>query len=112
MASRDRATCRYLSTTTMRRAVSNMVENAVKYDGTAAVTLTPPTDRVVTLSRTEAPKGTVVARRCPPSICQTWARKDSRADGGRTGSGSGPITSGSKESRTIGVELRPPLLAR
>ena len=37
------------------------------------------------LTAVARPKGsTVVVRRCRPSICRTWARRDSRAEGGRT----------------------------
>jgi len=41
--------------TAMRRAISNLVDNAVKYGGTAAVTLAPEADRVVILVEDEGP---------------------------------------------------------
>ncbi len=39
----------------MRRAISNLVDNAVKYGGSAAVTLTPEGDRVVLTIEDEGP---------------------------------------------------------
>jgi signal transduction histidine kinase len=41
--------------TAMRRAISNLVDNAVKYGGTAAVTLAPEADRLVILVEDEGP---------------------------------------------------------
>jgi len=41
--------------TAMRRAISNLVDNAVKYGGKAAVTLVPETERVVILVEDEGP---------------------------------------------------------
>ena len=43
----------------------------------------PPGSRASTLATPKGNEG--VARRCWPSICRTWARKDSRADGGHRG---------------------------
>jgi signal transduction histidine kinase len=41
--------------TAMRRAISNLVDNAIKYGGTVAVTLAPEVDRVVILVEDEGP---------------------------------------------------------
>jgi signal transduction histidine kinase len=41
--------------TAIRRAISNLVDNAVKYGGMAAVTLAPETDRVVIVVEDEGP---------------------------------------------------------
>ena len=43
----------------------------------------PPGSRASTAATPKGNDG--VARRCWPSICRTWARRDSRADGGHTG---------------------------
>jgi K+-sensing histidine kinase KdpD len=70
----------------MRRAISNLVDNAVKYGGMAAVTLASEADRVVILVEDEGPG---IPRSEREKVFEPFYRIDSARDSSTGGVGLG-----------------------